>query len=186
LISFHRWYLCFSVPIQTYCPSVHTHSNTTTKRQQNTRPSAGVKQDQDFKIADISKTHEVLNTSGIYTELLECNLCSEVLCSRRDNVVCIANRYGLDGSWFQLWGGGSCFYVPCPDHPQEQPNLLYNGYRGTFLRIKRPGCGVTTHTPSRFEVKGRVDLYPYTSTPFRVMMECYRVKFSFTIFLLRS
>jgi len=43
------------VPIQTHSPSVHTHSNTTAKRNKKTRPFAGAKQAQNFKISDIIK-----------------------------------------------------------------------------------------------------------------------------------
>ena len=33
-----------------------------------------------------------------------------------------------------------------PDRPWGPPSLLYNGYRVSFSRVKRPGCGVV-HPP---------------------------------------
>ena len=47
------------------------------------------------------------------------------------------------------------FYVlkAHPDRPWDPPSLLYNGYRGSFPGVKRPGRGVD-HTPqSSVEVR---------------------------------
>ena len=45
-----------------------------------------------------------------------------------------------------------------PDRPWEPPNLLYNGYRGLFPRVKKAGAWRSTPTQSSAEVKERVEL----------------------------
>ena len=50
-----------------------------------------------------------------------------------------------------------------PDRPWGLPSLLYNGYRVSFPRVKRPGRGVDQQTPSREEVKEKVELYLYVT-----------------------
>jgi hypothetical protein len=46
--------------------------------------------------------------------------------------------------------------------PQGPPSLLYNIYRVSFLRAKRPERGVNHIPPSSAEVKERVELYFYS------------------------
>ena len=56
-------------------------------------------------------------------------------------LACIATRYGLDGPGIESrWG--AIFSAPGPDRPWGPPSLLYNGYRVSFLGVKRPGRGV--------------------------------------------
>jgi hypothetical protein len=57
-------------------------------------------------------------------------------------------------------GGGEIF----PTHPDQSrglPNLLYNGYRVSFLGVKWLRRGINHSTPSGAEVRE----YRYTSTP---------------------
>ena len=46
-----------------------------------------------------------------------------------------------------------------PDRPWGLPSLLYNGYRVSFLEVKRPGRGANHPPPTSAEVKGRIELY---------------------------
>jgi hypothetical protein len=43
-------------------------------------------------------------------------------------------------------GGGGQIFRTCPDRPWGPPGLLYNGYRVSFLAVKRPGRGAN-HPP---------------------------------------
>ena len=49
-----------------------------------------------------------------------------------------------------------------PDRPWGQLNLLYNGYRVSYLGVKRPGRGVYHQPPSSAEVKERLELNLYS------------------------
>jgi len=51
--------------------------------------------------------------------------------------------------------------------PWGPPRLLYNGYWVTFPGVQRPGRGVDHPSPSRVEVKGRVDLCLYSPVGLR-------------------
>jgi hypothetical protein len=51
-----------------------------------------------------------------------------------------------------------------PDQPWGLPNPLYNEYV-SFPRLKLPGSGVDHPPPSSTEVKERVQLHSYMSTP---------------------
>ena len=65
----------------------------------------------------------------------------------RDSVVGIATRYGLDGPEIESqWGGGRGFRTR-PDRLWGPPNLLYDGYRVSFLGVERPGHGAD-HPPN--------------------------------------
>ena len=46
-----------------------------------------------------------------------------------------------------------------PDSPWCPPSILYNGYRVSFPRVKRPKRGVDHPPPCSTEVKERVQLY---------------------------
>jgi len=51
-----------------------------------------------------------------------------------------------------------------PDRPWRPPSPLYNGYRVSFPKAKRPERGVDHLLRSRAEVKERVQLYFYSSS----------------------
>jgi hypothetical protein len=72
--------------------------------------------------------------------------------------------YGLD-DWevgVQVPVGSRFFTSPCcPDRLCGPPNLLYNGYGGSFLRVKRPGREADHSPPTSAEVK---KMWIYTST----------------------
>ena len=77
----------------------------------------------------------------------------------RDGSVGIATRDELDGPgikyrWRRVF----------PDQSRPTvgpPSLLYNGYRVSFLGVKRPGPGIDQPPTSNAEVKKRVELYLY-------------------------
>jgi hypothetical protein len=83
-----------------------------------------------------------------------------VECRGRDSVVGIATRYWLDGPGSNP--GRSEIFRSRPDRPWGPPSLLYNGYRVSFLGVKRPGRGVDHPPPSSARVKERVELYLYS------------------------
>ena len=68
------------------------------------------------------------------------------------SVVCIATRYGLDGSGIESrWDEIS---RTRPDRPWGPPTFLCSEYRVSFPGVKRP-----EPTPSSLKVKERVELY---------------------------
>ena len=72
----------------------------------------------------------------------------------RDSSVDIATRYGLDGPGIESqW---VLEFRTCPDRPWGPTSLLYNGYRVSFLGVKRPGRGADHPLPSSAEVEERV------------------------------
>ena len=64
----------------------------------------------------------------------------------RDSSVGIATRYGLDGLGIESRWGCEIFRTR-PDRPWGPPSLLYNGYTGSFLGLKRPGRGADNPPP---------------------------------------
>jgi len=54
---------------------------------------------------------------------------------------------------------GGDIFCSYPDRLWGPPSLLYNGYRVSFLGVKRPGRGVDHLPPSSAEAEGRVELY---------------------------
>jgi hypothetical protein len=69
----------------------------------------------------------------------------------RDSVVSIATRYGLDGLEIESRRGEVFRTHP---HRSLDPHCpLYNGYRVSFLRVKRSGRGPGHPPPSSAEVK---------------------------------
>jgi hypothetical protein len=92
----------------------------------------------------------------------------------RNGVVGIVTCYGLYGpklesQWEQIFRAR-------PDRSRSPSSLLYNGYRVSFLGVKRPRRGVDHPFPSSAEVNERVQLYLYSpSGP----SWSYRVKFTF-------
>ena len=58
-------------------------------------------------------------------------------------------------------GGGQIFRTRS-DRPWRPPSLLYNAYRVSFPRVKRPGRGVNHPPTSIAGVKERVEPYLYS------------------------
>ena len=78
----------------------------------------------------------------------------------RDGVVGIATRYGLDGPGIKSRWRRDFLYPSIP--AVGPPSLLYNGYRVSFLWVKRPEPRIDYPPLSNAEVKERVDLYLYS------------------------
>jgi len=55
------------------------------------------------------------------------------------------------------------FFSTCPGRPLGPPSLLYNGYQVSFPGVKRPGYDLYHAPQSSAEVKGRVELYLYST-----------------------
>ena len=58
--------------------------------------------------------------------------------------------------------GGNYILRTRPDRPWCPPSLLYNEYRVSFPRVKRPEGGVNNPPLTSAEVKERVELYIYS------------------------
>jgi len=56
----------------------------------------------------------------------------------------------LDGWGFETWGHE--IFHTCTDQPQGFPNILYNGYWGSFPGVKQPECGTDHPSTSSAEV----------------------------------
>jgi len=82
----------------------------------------------------------------------------------RDSSVGIATRCGLGGPWSNPGGGGGEVFRTRLDRPCDPTSLLYNGYRVSFLGLKRPGRGVDHPLPYSSEVKEIAELYPYSTS----------------------
>ena len=80
---------------------------------------------------------------------------------RHKTVVGIATRYELVGQEIESRWWGSRFFAPVQTGTGTQP-ANYTVLTGSFLGVKRPGCGVDHPPPSRAEVKERVELYLYS------------------------
>jgi hypothetical protein len=81
-----------------------------------------------------------------------------------DSVVGIATGYGLDdrGVGVRAPVGSRIFSSPLrPDRLWSPPNLLSNGYRGSFTGVKRQGRAADHSPPTSIEVK---KMWIYTST----------------------
>jgi hypothetical protein len=68
-----------------------------------------------------------------------------------------------------------------PDTPWGPPSLLYNGYRVSFPRVKRPGVALTTYPHLALRLRKE---YIYASVPFLGLF--YGVKFTFFYLLYGS
>ena len=78
----------------------------------------------------------------------------------RDSSVGIATHFGLDGPGIESrWGAR--FSTPVLTGPGAHPTSCTMG-TGPLPVLKRSGRGVDHPTPSSAEVKGRVELYPYS------------------------
>ena len=76
----------------------------------------------------------------------------------RDSAVSIAARYRLGLGIKFRWGE---VFRTHPDGPWGPRSLLYNEYRVSFP-VKRPERGLDHPSPSRAEVKERIQLYLYS------------------------
>ena len=77
----------------------------------------------------------------------------------RDNSVCIATRYGLDGQWIESRWGRNFLHPSRPALAPTQPPIQ----RVPGLsRGKEAGAWRLARTPSSAEVKERVELYLYS------------------------
>ena len=97
----------------------------------------------------------------------------------RDSVVGIVTLYGLDGPGIESRLGGEISRTS-PDRPWGPPSLLYNGYRVSFLGLKRPGCGVD-HSPHQ-EQRLKKE-YRYTSLGHPGPLQGERHLFYFYIYI---
>ena len=77
----------------------------------------------------------------------------------RVSAVGIVTGCGVDGPGIES-RGGTRFSAPVQTSPGAHP-ASYSMGTGSFLRVKRPGCGVDHPPPSSTEVEGRVGLYVY-------------------------
>jgi len=89
-----------------------------------------------------------------------------------------------------LWAGQSGDRIPVgvglrfSAHVWTGPGAHLASYTvgaGSFLWVKRPGCGIDHPPPSSAKVKGRVELYIYSLS--RTFVACSRVSFTFTFTL---
>ena len=76
----------------------------------------------------------------------------------RDSSVGIAARYRLDGPGIESRRGGAIFRTR-PERPSDTPNLLHNGYRVSFPRVKRPWRRIDHPPFSKAKVKEKGELY---------------------------
>jgi hypothetical protein len=99
----------------------------------------------------------------------------------QDSSVSIVTRYGLDirGS---NYNGGKIFHTH-PDQLWGPPSLLYKMGTGSFLGVKRPGCGIDHPPPSSAKVKERVRAIPLLLL--WALVACSRVNFIFTLYKLQ-
>ena len=80
----------------------------------------------------------------------------------QDSAVGIVTRYGLDGPGMEFrWGAR--FSAPIQTGPGAHP-ASYTMGTGSLLGVKRLGCGVHHPPPSSAQVKGRVELYLYSTS----------------------
>ena len=96
----------------------------------------------------------------------------------RDSSVGIATRYGLDGPGIESrWGRDFPHPARSVLGPTQPP--IQKG-AGSFLGVKRPGCGVEHPPPSKADVKETVELYLYS--PSRLFVACSKVNFTFNVY----
>jgi len=63
-----------------------------------------------------------------------------------------------------------------PDRPWDPTNLLYNGYRVSFLEVKKTGIGVHHPPPSSAKAKEREELHLHFYSPVWVFTACNKGK----------
>ena len=71
-------------------------------------------------------------------------------------------RYGLDDRGSNT--GNSEIFRTRPYQPRSPSSLLYNGYRVSFLGVKRPGSEANHPTPSSIDVEERVEMYLHSAS----------------------
>jgi hypothetical protein len=117
--------------------------------------------------AVISNKTDVINTA---VRLTFCTL--DTSNSREHSAVGIETRYWLHGPGIESGGrGGGREFLHQPERSCGPPDLLYNGYRVSIRRLKRPRSGVD-HPHLQPKLKKE---YSYTSTH---PLACYTVKFT--------
>jgi hypothetical protein len=85
--------------------------------------------------------------------------------TRRDSAVGIATGHKLNnlGVWLRVSVWSRIFTSPCrPGRLFGPPNLLSNGYWGSFPGVKRPGCEADHSPTTSVEVKKK---WTHTTTP---------------------
>jgi hypothetical protein len=86
-----------------------------------------------------------------------------------DGVVDLATSYGLDGLRFESWKEKRLFFfLNCPDRIWGTLNLIFNGHRVSFSRVKRSGRKVEHILSHSAEIKNE---WSYSSAPFYTFME---------------
>jgi len=77
-------------------------------------------------------------------------------------------RYDLDLPGFEFWQREKIyFFSKSPYRPWDPFSLPFNGYWGSFPRLKQPGHDVDHSTPSSADVKNK---WIYTSHPLYAFM----------------
>ena len=71
-------------------------------------------------------------------------------------------QYGLDNLW--LASRWDRIFLTHTDQPWSPPIVLYEGYRISLLAVEWLGCGINYIPLSSANLKGRVELYLYSSS----------------------
>ena len=100
-----------------------------------------------------------------------------------DSVVNVVSRLGLDDLGFKSQQGQEVFcFQKRLDRLWDPPSLLFNGYWGSFLGVKRWGPKVDHSPPSSDDVKNERN---YTFNPLYAFMTCKK-QVKFTIYSLKT
>jgi len=83
-----------------------------------------------------------------------------VVVKKTYSIVDLSTRYELDGLGFESWKEKRFIFVlNCPDRRWGTLSLIFNGYRVSFPRIKRPGRKVEHTLSYSAEIFERVQLF---------------------------